>query len=248
MSRGKYERVILKISGDAFGPRDGKGIDTAEVESIARRIIEAHKLGTELAIVVGGGNIVRGAEFQSDAITAATADYMGMLATTINALSLQDTIESYGPPTRVMTALPMQSVAEPFIRRRAIRHLEKERIIILAAGTGNPHFTTDTAAALRATEIGAGAVFKATKVDGVFDKDPNQHKDAKRFETIPYMDVLSRNIQVMDSTAISMCMEYELPIIVFNLKKEDNILRAIKGETIGTFIGPDVKSNMHPVD
>ncbi len=248
MSSTRYERVILKISGDAFGPRDGKGIDTNEVESIARRVIEAHRLGSEIAVVVGGGNIVRGAEFTSDAITAATADYMGMLATTINALSLQDTIESHGPPTRVMTALPMQSVAEPFIRRRAIRHLEKDRIIILAAGTGNPHFTTDTAAALRATEIGAGAVFKATKVDGVYDSDPHDNEEAKRFETISYMDVLSKNIQVMDSTAISMCMEYDLPIVVFNLKEEGNILRAIKGETIGTFIGPDVESTLHESD
>ncbi len=242
MSRQRYERVILKISGDAFGPPDGKGIDMDEVESIARRIIEAHQLGTELAVVVGGGNIVRGAEFQSDAVTAATADYMGMLATTINSLSLQDTIEHHGPSTRVMTALSMESVAEPFIRRRAIRHLEKGRIVILAAGTGNPHFTTDTAAALRATEIEAGAVFKATKVDGVFDKDPKEHVDARRFETISYMDILSKDIQVMDSTAISMCMEFDLPIVVFNLKEEGNILRAIRGETIGSYIGPDINS------
>lgn len=245
MSRKQYERVILKISGDAFGPSDGKGIDISEVESIAERIIEAHRLGTEVAIVVGGGNIVRGAEFTSDKVTAATADYMGMLATTINALSLQDTIEHEGPPTRVMTALSMESVAEPFIRRRAIRHLEKDRIVILAAGTGNPHFTTDTAAALRATEIEAGAVFKATKVDGVYDKDPKENSDASRYETISYMDVLSKNIRVMDSTAISMCMEFQLPIVVFNLKEEGNILRAIKGETIGTYIGPDVESVMH---
>ncbi len=242
MSRKQYERVILKISGDAFGPPDGKGINMDEVESIAKRIIEAHELGTEVAVVVGGGNIVRGAEFHSDLVTPATADYMGMLATTINALSLQDTIEHDGPPTRVMTALSMESVAEPFIRRRAIRHLEKDRIVILAAGTGNPHFTTDTAAALRATEIEAGAVFKATKVDGVYDKDPKSHPDARRYETISYMDVLSKDIRVMDSTAISMCMEFNLPIVVFNLKEQGNILRAIKGETIGTYIGPDVSS------
>lgn len=245
MSRKQYERVILKISGDAFGPPDGKGIDMDEVESIAKRIIEAHALGTEVAVVVGGGNIVRGAEFQSDLVTPATADYMGMLATTINALSLQDTIEYDGPPTRVMTALSMESVAEPFIRRRAIRHLEKDRIVILAAGTGNPHFTTDTAAALRATEIEAGAVFKATKVDGVYDQDPKTHPDASRYETISYMDVLSKDIRVMDSTAISMCMEFNLPIVVFNLKEQGNILRAIKGETIGTYIGPDVSSTSH---
>ncbi len=234
-----YDRVILKISGNAFGEEQGRGIDIGEVESLADQIIEAHEQGTEVAVVVGGGNIVRGSEYASEVVTAATADYMGMLATTINSIALQDVIESKGPPTRVMTAIQMQSVAEPFIRRRAIRHLEKNRIIILASGTGNPHFTTDTAAALRATEIGAGVVFKATKVDGVYDKDPREHDDAKKFERISYMDILSRDIRVMDSTAISMCMEYELPILVFNLKEEGNILRAIKGDAIGTYIGPE---------
>lgn len=230
--------MVLKISGSAFGPRSGaKGIEVEEVRHLSHQIIEAHEAGTEVAVVVGGGNMVRGAEFQETDIKAATGDYMGMLATTINALSLQDTIESQGIETRVMTAIPMQEVAEPFIRRRAIRHLEKDRIVILAAGTGNPHFTTDTAAALRAVEIEAESVFKATKVDGVYDRDPNEDPQAERFESISYMDVLSKEIEIMDSTAISMCKEYEIPIIVFNLKKEGNIQKALRGEPIGTFIG-----------
>lgn len=238
MDRDRFDRIILKISGDAFRASDQKGINLEEADSLADQILEAHNSGTDVAVVVGGGNIVRGVEFKGDVITAATADYMGMLATVINSLCLQDTLESKGAVTRVMTALSIQSVAEPFIRRRAIRHLEKNRIVILAAGTGNPHFTTDTAAALRATEIEADALFKVTKVDGVYDKDPFLHDDARKFQELTYMDVLKKELDVMDTTAISMCKEYAMPIIVFDLKTEGNILKAIKGNKIGTYIGP----------
>lgn len=236
MTDDRYDRIILKISGDAFRSSEEKGIELEEADSIANQILEAHRHGTDVAVVVGGGNIVRGSEFKGEVVSAATADYMGMLATTINSLCLQDTLESKGAVTRVMTAISIQSVAEPFIRRRAIRHLEKNRIVILAAGTGNPHFTTDTAAALRATEIEADALFKMTKVDGVYDKDPAEHEDARKYENMTYMDVLQKELGVMDSTAISMCKEYAIPIIVFNLKEGGNIIKAIEGEDIGTYI------------
>jgi len=236
MSTPKYKRVLLKISGEAFCREGGHGIDIEESRSIARQIVEAQKTGVQIAVVVGGGNIVRGSMVVPSGINQATGDYMGMLATVINALALQDLIESLGRPTRVLTALPIQAVAEPWIRRRAISHLEKDRIIILAAGTGNPHFTTDTAAALRAAEIGAEVLLKASKVDGVYDKDPNEHAKAKRFERLAYLDVLNRRLGVMDVTAISLCMEHRLPIIVFNLRKEGNIVKAVRGEPIGTII------------
>ena len=239
MSTPKYKRVLLKISGEAFCREGGLGIDIDESRSIARQIVDASKIGTQVAVVVGGGNIVRGAGLAPLGINQATGDYMGMLGTVINALALQDLIESLGTPTRVLTALPIQAVAEPWIRRRAISHLEKGRIIILAAGTGNPHFTTDTAAALRAAEIGADVLLKASKVDGVYDRDPEESAKAKRFDRLTYLDVLNKRLGVMDGTAISMCMEHRLPIIVFNLRKEGNIARAVRGEPIGTIIGEE---------
>jgi len=234
--RPKYRRVLLKISGEAFCKEGEHGLDTAEIRSIANEIAAAVQAGTQVAIVVGGGNIVRGGTLSKSGINQATGDYMGMLATVINALALQDTLESMGKQTRVLSALPITAVAEPWIRRRAIRHLEKNRIVILAAGTGNPHFTTDTAAALRATEIGADILLKASKVDGVYSADPKKDPKAERFEKLTYLDVLTKGLQVMDLTAISMCMENRLPIIVFNLRKDGNIARAVSGERIGTLI------------
>jgi uridylate kinase len=241
MSTPKYKRVLLKISGEAFCREGGHGIDIDEARSTARQIVEASKVGSQVAVVVGGGNIVRGAGIAPSGINQATGDYMGMLATIINALALQDLIESLGKATRVLTALPVHAVAEPWIRRRAISHLEKGRIIILAAGTGNPHFTTDTAAALRAAEIGAEVLLKGSKVDGVYDRDPNENSKAKRFDRLTYLDVLNKRLGVMDVTAISMCMEHRLPIIVFNLRKEGNIVRAVRGEPIGTIIGEEAR-------
>ena len=235
-SRHRYKRVLLKLSGEAFCKQGERGIDISETHFIARQIREASSIGTEIAVVVGGGNIVRGHEISEEGVTQATGDYMGMLATVVNALALQDVLERNGLETRVLTAIPIQSVAEPFIRRRAIRHLEKGRVVILAAGTGSPHFTTDTAAALRATEIHAEVLLKATKVDGVYSEDPIKNPKAKRFDTLTYLDALNKRLTLMDATAVSMCMEYDLPIIVFNLKKDGNIVRAIKGENIGTII------------
>ena len=232
----KYKRVLLKISGEAFCKEGHTGIDIDEVQSIARQIKEAASIGTQVAIVVGGGNIIRGSSIAKHGITQATGDSMGMLATVINALALQDVMEHEGLPTRVMTALSVHSVAEPYIRRRAVRHLEKGRMVILAAGTGNPHFTTDTAAALRATELGCEVLLKASKVDGVYTDDPHKNPKAKKIERLTYLDVLNQRLGVMDITAISMCMEHRLPIIVFNLRREGNILKAVSGESIGTII------------
>lgn len=235
--RPRYKRVLLKISGEAFCSDGERGVNLVEIASIAGEIREASSIGTEIAIVCGGGNIVRGGELSRGGdVNSATGDYMGMLATVINALALQDVLEKMKLETRVLSAITMQSVAEPFIRRRAIRHLEKGRIVILAAGTGNPHFTTDTAAALRATELGASVLLKATNVDGVYSSDPHKNRSARLFRRLEYLDVLNRRLRVMDLTAISMCMEYDLPIIVFNLKKKGNIARAVRGETIGTLI------------
>jgi uridylate kinase len=232
----KYKRVLLKISGEAFCKEGHTGIDIDEVQSIARQIKEAASIGTQIAIVVGGGNIIRGSSIAKHGITQATGDSMGMLATVINALALQDVLEHEKLPTRVMTALSVHSVAEPYIRRRAVRHLEKNRVVILAAGTGNPHFTTDTAAALRATELGCEVLLKASKVDGVYDDDPHKNPKAKKIERLTYLDVLNQRLGVMDITAISMCMEHKLPIIVFNLRREGNILKGVSGESIGTII------------
>jgi uridylate kinase len=232
----KYKRVLLKISGEAFCKEGHTGLDIDEIQSIARQIKEAAQIGTQIAIVVGGGNIIRGSAIARHGLTQNTGDSMGMLATVINALALQDVLEHEGLATRVMTALSVHSVAEPYIRRRAVRHLEKNRMVILAAGTGNPHFTTDTAAALRATELGCEVLLKASKVDGVYTDDPHKNPKAKKIERLSYLDVLNQRLGVMDITAISMCMEHKLPIIVFNLRREGNILKAVSGEPIGTII------------
>jgi uridylate kinase len=232
----KYKRVLLKLSGESFAEaNNGFGIDPRIVSSIARQIAEARNLGTQLGVVVGGGNIIRGLSASAQGTDRTTADYMGMLATVINALALQDACEKEGVQTRVQTAIWMQEVAEPYIRRRAVRHLEKGRVVIFAGGTGNPYFSTDTTAALRALEIGAEAIMKATKVDGVYDSDPLINPDAEMFKSLPYIDVLNRNLKVMDLTAITLCMDNRLPIIVFNLKA-GNIVRILSGEDVGTLV------------
>jgi uridylate kinase len=234
-----YKRVLLKISGEGFSHEGGFGIEANELEQIAKQCVEVAQMGVQLGIVVGGGNFIRGATFAEDGhIPRATADYMGMLATVLNAVALQETMEAMGQPTRVMSAISIYSVAEPFIRRRAIRHLEKGRVIILAAGTGNPFFTTDTCAALRATEIHADVLLKATKVDGIYDQDPKKHADAKLLQHVNYEQVLRDQLRVMDLTAITLCMERKLPLMVFNLKTPGNILRALRGEAVGTKINP----------
>jgi uridylate kinase len=228
-------RVLLKLSGEAFADLEvGYGIDPATVKRMAEEIAEAHDLGAEIAIVVGGGNIFRGVSQAARGMDPATADYMGMLATVINALALRDALEKAGVATRVQSAITMQELAEPYIRNRAIRHLEKGRVVVFAAGTGNPFFTTDTTAALRAVEIGAEVVLKATKVDGVYTADPVTHADAEHIVEIGYLDVISRGLRVMDSTAITMCREHDLPIVVFDLTVPGNIVRAVRGDAIGT--------------
>jgi len=231
-----YKRVLLKISGEGFTARGAFGIDPEQVSYIANEAADVWKLGVELAMVVGGGNIVRGAQFSEHGISRTTADNMGMLATVINAMALQDAIENLGIQTRLLTAINMQEVAEPFIRRRAIRHLEKRRIVIFAAGTGNPFFTTDTAAALRAVEMDVDVILKATKVDGVYNTDPVKDPSAVKFDRLSYLDVLNHRLKVMDSTAISLCMDNSMPIIVFNLTGKGNITRVVKGEKIGTLV------------
>ncbi|MGE5610641.1 MAG: UMP kinase [Bacillota bacterium] len=235
----KYKRVLLKISGEVLGGEQGFGLETGELENIAQQCADVGKLGVELAVVVGGGNFIRGETLSGNGpIPRATADYMGMLATVINALALQETMEKLGQPTRVLSAISVQSVCEPFIRRRAIRHLEKGRAIVLAAGTGNPFFTTDTCAALRATEIQADVVLKATKVDGIYSADPKKDPTAKLFDHINYEQVLRDKLRVMDLTAITLLMERKLPLVVFNLKKKGNIMRVVTGESVGTQIVP----------
>lgn len=231
-----YRRVLVKLSGEALMGEQGYGIDPALVGGIAREIGEIRALGVDLAIVIGGGNIFRGVAAGAAGMDRAQADYMGMLATVINALALQDALENAGVSTRVLTAIEMRSVAEPFIRRRAVRHLEKGRVVVFAAGTGNPYFTTDTAAALRAMEIKADVILKATKVDGIYSADPVSHPDATRFEALTYLDVLDRRLKVMDATAVSLCMDNKLPIIVFNLRRPGNMRRAVLGERIGTVV------------
>lgn len=237
MAKAIYKRVLLKLSGEALQGTGGYGISPPVIGSIAQQVSEVHALGVELAIVIGGGNIFRGVAASAQGMNRATADYMGMLATVINALALQEALESENVQTRLQSAIAMQELAEPYIRRRAVRHLEKGRVVIFAAGTGNPYFTTDTAASLRAMEINADVILKATKVDGVYDKDPMKYDDAVRFEELSYLEVLNRNLKVMDSTAISMCRDNELPIVVFNLTQSGNIQRAICGEPIGTLVG-----------
>ena len=232
----KFRRVLLKLSGEAFAdPQQGFGIDPRIVASIARQVAEAQNLGTELGVTVGGGNIIRGLSASAQGTDRTTADYMGMLATVINALALQDALEKEGVQTRVLSAIWMQEIAEPYIRRRAIRHLEKGRVVILAGGTGNPYFSTDTTAALRALEMNADAILKGTRVDGVYDSDPLVNPDAKMFHSLDYIEVLNRGLKVMDSTAISLCMDNRLPIIVFNLKP-GNVVRVLSGEEVGTLV------------
>jgi uridylate kinase len=240
--RPAYKRVLLKISGEGFCHEGGFGIEAPELEGIARQCVEVARMGVELAIVVGGGNFIRGATFAEDGhIPRATADYMGMLSTILNAVALQETMEAMGQPTRVQSAISVYSIAEPFIRRRAVRHLEKGRVVILAAGTGNPFFTTDTCAALRATELGVDVLMKATKVDGIYSADPKKVPDAKLYQEITYEQVLRDQLRVMDLTAITLCMERRIPLVVFNLKKSGNIARVLRGEQIGTKIIPTKK-------
>ena len=232
----KYDRVLLKLSGEALAGDLGYGIDPKVVDDLAEEIAEIVRDGVQLAVVVGGGNIFRGLAGSAEGMDRAQADYIGMLATVMNALALQDSFERHGVFSRVQSAINMQEVSEPYIRRRAIRHLEKGRVVILAAGTGNPYFTTDTTAALRACELDVDCLMKATKVDGVYDSDPKKNPDAKRFDRISYMEVLNRGLNVMDATATSLCMDNNVPMIVFNLTKRGNIQRALMGEDVGTTV------------
>lgn len=227
---------MLKLSGEALGGQQGSGINTTTIKQIAGDVAEAYRAGVQMGIVIGGGNIFRGVAASAQGMDRASSDYMGMLATVINALALQDALEKENVPTRVQTAIQMAEIAEPYIRRRAMRHLEKNRVVIFGAGTGNPYFTTDTAAALRAMEINAEVLMKATKVDGIYDKDPMKHTDALRFDKISYIDVLNRGLKVMDMTAVSLCMDNRLPILSFDLNTKGNILRAVQGDPIGTLI------------
>jgi len=236
MKRPAYKRVVLKMSGEVLQGRRGYGIDPLMTEWIAKEIKDVKKLDIQIAIVIGGGNIYRGATASRLGVDRIIADYMGMLATVINGLALQDALEKTGVETRVQTAIEMQELAEPYIRRRAVRHLEKDRVVIFVAGTGNPYFSTDTAASLRAIEIEADVILKATKVDGVYTADPKKHKTAKKFKTLKYIDVLKKGLKVMDATAVSLCMDNKLPIIVFNLTKKGNIKRVILGSKIGTVV------------
>jgi len=232
-----YRRILLKLSGEALMGKQEYGIDEKILAGLSKEIREVVSLGVQTALVVGGGNIYRGIQTsRAYGIDRASADYMGMLATVINSLALQEKLERDGVTTRVLSAIEMRSIAEPYIRRRALRHLDKGRVVIFAAGTGNPYFTTDTAAALRAMEIGSDAILKATRVDGVYDKDPLVHKNARKFRELTYIDALNRNLKVMDATAISLCMDNNLPIVVFNLTKRGNIQRVVLGEKIGTVV------------
>lgn len=232
----KYRRILLKLSGEALGGEAGFGIDPESVRSMAQQIREVRELGVQVVVVIGGGNIFRGLAGSERGIERATGDYMGMLATVINSLALQDALEKDGVATRVQTAITMWQVAEPFIRRRAVRHLEKDRVVIFGAGTGNPYFSTDTAAALRANEMNAEVILKATKVDGIYDKDPKKNSNAKRFTQISYLDALKKQLKVMDSTAFSLCMDNKMPIIVFDLFKPHNLKKVILGEKVGTLV------------
>lgn len=232
----KYRRVLLKLSGEALGGEAGFGINAKEIQSMAEQVREVRDLGVQVVVVLGGGNIFRGLAGSEKGIERATGDYMGMLATIINSLALQDALEKIGVATRVQTAIAMPQVAETFIRRRAVRHLEKGRVVIFGGGTGNPYFSTDTAAALRATEIGAEVILKATKVDGIYDSDPKKNPKAKRFSQVAYLDCLQKQLKVMDSTAFSLCMDNKMPIIVFDLFKPHNLKRVVMGEAVGTVV------------
>ena len=236
MQTPAYKRILLKLSGEALAAGQGFGVDNTRVHEIAGEIAEVRKLEVDVAIVVGGGNFFRGVAEQAQQMDRVSADHMGMLATVINALALQDALEKNGAQTRVMSAIEMHEVAEPFIRRRAIRHLEKGRVVVFAAGTGNPYFSTDTAASLRAMEIKADAILKATKVDGIYSADPMKNKDATKFEKITYLDILKLGLKVMDATAIAMCQENKLPIIVFDLNQHGNIKRVVMGEPVGSLV------------
>lgn len=230
----KYKRIVMKISGEALSGNEEFGLDFPVVKNIADEVAEVHKMGIEVALVIGGGNIFRGAMDSGSSVERATGDYMGMIGTVINALSLQSALEMQGVPTRVQTAIEMSQIAEPYIRRRAIRHLEKNRVVIFAAGTGNPFFTTDTAAALRAMEIGADILMKATKVDGVYSEDPMINPDAHKYDQLTYQEVLEKRLGVMDATAIALCMDNGMSIMVFNLQKSGNMVKAVKGDPVGT--------------
>lgn len=237
MEAKKFKRVVLKLSGEALAGSQGYGIDTTTVEHIARQVVEVNKLGIQAAIVVGGGNIWRGLSGSAKGMDRVSADYMGMLATVMNALALQDALENFGIATRVQTAINMQQVAEPYIRRRAIRHIEKGRVVIFGAGTGNPYFSTDTTAALRAAEIEADAILMAKNgVDGVYDSDPKLNPQAKMFKKLSYLDVINKDLKVMDATATTLCMNNDIPILVFNLDVSENIVAAAKGEDLGTLV------------
>ncbi len=236
-AKSRFHRILLKLSGQALAPARGSGIDLDAVGFVAQEVKQAVDLGVQTAMVIGGGNILRGSDYEARGMDRATADQMGMLATVINALALQNALEQLGVHTRVLSAINMQALCEPYIRRRAVRHLEKGRAIIFAAGTGNPYFTTDTAASLRATEIGAEVILKAShQVDGVYDRDPLADPSARRFDHLTYLEVIQRRLRVMDSTAITMCMDNQLPIIIFNLRKPGNIRRAVLGEAVGTSV------------
>src|SRR5881394_3151014 len=236
MKTARYHRILIKLSGEALGGDAGVGISPNAVQDMARQIQEVRELGVQVVIVIGGGNIFRGLTGSERGIERATGDYMGMLATVINGLALQDALEKNGVPTRVQSAITMAQVAEPFIRRRAVRHLEKGRVVIFGGGTGNPYFSTDTAAALRANEIGAEVILKATKVDGIYDSDPKRNSKANRFEQISYLEALQKQLKVMDSTAFSLCMDNKMPIVVFDLFRPHNLKRVVMGEKVGTLV------------
>ncbi|MCL6478113.1 MAG: UMP kinase [Peptococcaceae bacterium] len=240
MKTPKYRRFVLKLSGEALAGNLGYGIDPDVVSSISTQIEEINKLGVQMAIVVGGGNIWRGVAGSAKGMDRATADYMGMLATVINALALQDGLEKHGVDSRVQTAIEMRAVAEPYIRRRAIRHMDKGRVVIFAAGTGNPYFSTDTTAALRAAEIEAEVILMAKRVNGVYDSDPMKNSHARKFERLTYIDLLNRGLAVMDATATSLCMDNKIPLIVFNINERGNIMKAIMGESVGTYVGGEL--------
>jgi uridylate kinase len=234
--KAKYKRILLKLSGEALAGKSGVGIDTGALADMAEQIKEVRNLGVEVVIVIGGGNIFRGIAGSKAGVERATGDYMGMLATVINALALQDALEKAGVETRVQSAITMHQIAEAFIRRRAVRHLEKSRVVIFGGGTGNPYFSTDTAAALRANEIGADVILKATKVDGIYDSDPLKNPDAKRYARLSYLEALQKQLKVMDATAFSLCMDNHMPIIVFDIFKEHNLRRVVMGEKVGTLV------------